>query len=80
VEVQPLLGSLEAAAGKVEWDKTTRREVASLTSALGVLSFRSLLTAICKAADTPAWLKAEVPHKLEQIRNAPSAQRARTRC
>jgi hypothetical protein len=75
-EAQQLLTALESVACKVAWDARTQREGTSLTSALGALSFRSVISAICKAADTPEWLQgAGLEEQLEQIR---FAERVRT--
>jgi len=81
-EAQPLVSALELVGRQATWDAKMRREVTSLTSALGVLSFRSLMTAVCKAADTPDWLKAEdaLDIQLEKIRSGGSSQRACARC
>ena len=76
-EAQQLLTALESVACKVAWNARTQREGTSLTSALGALSFRSVMSAICKAADTPEWLTgAALEEQLEQIR---FAERSRTR-
>lgn len=76
-EAQQLLTALESVACKISWDARRQREGTSLTSALGALSFRSVISSICKAEDTPEWLKgAALEEQLEQIR---FAERVRTR-
>jgi len=74
-DAQQLLNAMEAVASVVPWEPRTRREGTSLTSALGALSFHSLLTVISKAPDTPDWLrKSAVEEHLERIRCAERLQ------
>ena len=73
-----LLDVLESIAREATWDAKTRRECASLNSALGALSFRSMMSAISKALDTPDSLKGtELEARLEQIRLAGGETRQR---
>jgi len=64
-EAQELLAGLESAACPEDSDEPSATTTLSRT--LGALSLRSLLTAVCKAADTPE-------DELERIRRAEQAQ------
>mmetsp|Transcript_15404 Transcript_15404/g.40866 ORF Transcript_15404/g.40866 Transcript_15404/m.40866 type:complete len:205 (-) Transcript_15404:177-791(-) len=71
VEAQELIASMESAACQSASDARMKRESTSLTSALGALSLRALMTAVCKASDTPDWLKVTaLEEQLERIRLA----------
>mmetsp|Transcript_20142 Transcript_20142/g.51457 ORF Transcript_20142/g.51457 Transcript_20142/m.51457 type:complete len:532 (-) Transcript_20142:77-1672(-) len=68
------LGSFACSAKPARQNPAT----ASLSSALGALSLRSLMTAVCKAADTPDWLKLDVlEEQLERIRSLEKAHARR---
>jgi len=77
-EAQELLAGLESVAcSDVSDARRPPSATTSLQSSLGALSLRSLMTAICKAADTPDWLQPDaLEEQLERIR---SVEKAHTR-